>query len=440
MRPWATTFRRPPDRGRVAGVEVMDLVSGGAMLLLAGLVILSGRRNAIHWMLGIHLLVRGFENVLQGINRLSDAPAVDVVGFWYAENGLEASIGLTALALAFAFWRPRSHRLTAIALVAAVAALVWGATPGFDIPPAQPDDDRDEWIDRQDGQVSIVMLLVDHIPRVAAGLLLASAALRAPDRGRRVAGAFLASGIIVYPALRITQSFVARGFLDLSAIGAGHQAGRAAILLAGAVGWGLLRRVGGESARPAYRAMTWLVVGATLVGVGTGLTYGILDERLPLDVAEALAVFLQPLLLAYAIFKFQIAELDVRVRWTLQKGTLVGIIVTLGFGLTQLAGAFIEDRTGSSVVGVVATGALLALVAPLRRVGDRVGRAALPEAKPLHRMVDDEKITLYREQLEFAWADGSIDRQERTRLERLRERLGIDGETALRIEGAVVAS
>ncbi|HLE47096.1 MAG TPA: hypothetical protein VI818_02270 [Candidatus Thermoplasmatota archaeon] len=151
------------------------------------------------------------------------------------------------------------------------------------------------------------------------------------------------------------------------------------------------------------------------------------------------------LFVGYAFSKHRLFDLPARTRWTIEKGTLAGMFVTLAFIGTEGAQSFLESfaaRQGwnniAAVVGIVGAGVIVLAVTPLQRFAHRVAVRAMPDAKPLRDMSDDERVNLYREQVELAWLDGNLERKERLLLDSLRGRLGLAPDVASRIEGEVV--
>ncbi|MBI2076792.1 MAG: hypothetical protein HYT80_00265, partial [Euryarchaeota archaeon] len=106
---------------------------------------------------------------------------------------------------------------------------------------------------------------------------------------------------------------------------------------------------------------------------------------------------------------------------------------------TELTKNYFETRF-DSIVGIAAAAVLLLALHPLQRLADRLSRAAVPNAKPLAAMSHPEHLALYKEQVQIAWADGTMSAKERRMLDRTRERLAISLEESMRVENAVVRS
>lgn len=152
--------------------------------------------------------------------------------------------------------------------------------------------------------------------------------------------------------------------------------------------------------------------------------------------AEAIVLFLLPVLAAHGTLRGRLFDAERRARRAVQTTTLAGILVAVSFVVSEAVAEFIGTRWGA-YIGIGAAGLALVAYAPLHRLAARVATAAVPSARPLSAMDHDERIALLREQMLFAWGDGSLTRQERLRLESLRVRLGISTEDATAIEVAV---
>lgn len=141
-------------------------------------------------------------------------------------------------------------------------------------------------------------------------------------------------------------------------------------------------------------------------------------------------------LVAYAILRHQLFDIDVRIKWTLKQSTVAAVFIGLFFVVSESAAQFFSERVGT-YLGIVAAGTLVFVIAPLQHFAQRVADRAMPGVKPVGERTDDERLMLYREQLGAAYADGAVNASERALLEHLRARLGIDAEAAMRVETAV---
>jgi hypothetical protein len=136
---------------------------------------------------------------------------------------------------------------------------------------------------------------------------------------------------------------------------------------------------------------------------------------------------------AYAIVKHQLFDIDVRIKWTISRGTLAAIFVAVFFVVAQVAQTFLTAEYGL-LLGGASAGLLLFALNPLQRLAESVANVAMPGVRSVVEMNHPERSALYREHARIAWADGAVDKNERMLLNHLREGLGLSAEEALRLE------
>lgn len=175
---------------------------------------------------------------------------------------------------------------------------------------------------------------------------------------------------------------------------------------------------------------------ALLVVVALAFASGVLgvrilgDERMLLYGAWRLVL---PLLLGYALARHRLLDLDLRVKLAARRATLGAIFAGVFFVVTE-GGAYALGSTFGVLAGILAVGALVPLLGPLRRAAERVtsllpGEEGVPRELPLER-----RQRIYHEFAVQAWSDGRLARNERVFLDQLRERLALPAEDAMRIE------
>ncbi|MGQ0537283.1 MAG: hypothetical protein ACT4PT_14570 [Methanobacteriota archaeon] len=138
-------------------------------------------------------------------------------------------------------------------------------------------------------------------------------------------------------------------------------------------------------------------------------------------------------ILAYAILRHQLLGLDVKVKWTVKQGTVAAAFVGVFFVVSESASTFFAGSVGP-YLGIAAAGLLVFAIAPLQRVAERVASAAMPGVKAASTMTGDERLDAYADAVHAAWADGTVSRDERLLLDRMRSSLGIAAEDAMRVE------
>jgi hypothetical protein len=163
------------------------------------------------------------------------------------------------------------------------------------------------------------------------------------------------------------------------------------------------------------------------------------QAALTLVLFEAVWTLAMPLLLAYALLRHHFLDLDVRLHWTLSRGTTGALFVAIFFAISETAQTLLQDRTGSTSIAIGGTALLLFAFHPLTRATDRLATRALPDARPVGDHPRDVRIELYREQVRIAWSDGTITRKDRLMLEAARTKLRLSAEDALRLEREAAA-
>jgi hypothetical protein len=133
--------------------------------------------------------------------------------------------------------------------------------------------------------------------------------------------------------------------------------------------------------------------------------------------------------LAYGMLKTHLFDLDVRIKWTVRRGTLALIFLGVFFVIAQLAQNFLSTRYGWAIGGVAA-GLLLFAIAPLQRVAERVADAAMPLTQDRVAPGADS-VAMFRAAVEMAYADGVVSRAEEKGLAKLAGMCGLSYERAL---------
>lgn len=154
-----------------------------------------------------------------------------------------------------------------------------------------------------------------------------------------------------------------------------------------------------------------------------------------------------PLLVFYAVVKHQLFDLDVKVKWGIEKGTVASAFLLVFFlvsegveaALSTLTGAAFGDQAGL-VMGLVAAGGLTLALGPLERTAVRVAERTMPGVRPVDTLEGDERVKFYREQFEIVLMDDEITAKERHLLDNLRDRLELEPEVAERLEREVLAT
>ncbi|MBW3582606.1 MAG: TerB family tellurite resistance protein [Euryarchaeota archaeon] len=140
------------------------------------------------------------------------------------------------------------------------------------------------------------------------------------------------------------------------------------------------------------------------------------------------------LLLAYALLKRQVFDVEVRLRFAISRSTVAAVFIAVFFVASEAAQEFFGDTLGSTYVGIAAAGALVFAIAPLQRAADRLAAKAVPVAEPSSLARDT-----YRHAVRVAFADGTMSRDEERALARLQQGLGLGPEEALDVRDEIEA-
>jgi hypothetical protein len=188
---------------------------------------------------------------------------------------------------------------------------------------------------------------------------------------------------------------------------------------------------------------------ASFIGPDSAGTLGTRDLAFFFLLGLARLVF--PTIVGYAIVRQMAArqslfELDYHLRVALRRGSLGGLLVGAYFAVSQIATELFQNIAAfkafgpfwGQVLGLVSAGIVLLALHPLGKWADRLAQATIPNSESPSKMDMKERTILYQEQVELAWADGSLTRKERLLLDQLRERLSVPAGTASDIERRVL--
>ena len=201
-----------------------------------------------------------------------------------------------------------------------------------------------------------------------------------------------------------------------------------------AAGWLAHAHRGGETGRPARNVALSMLAVALLGSAATRLLGNVEGF---FGVARVVMVAL----LAFAILRYQLINLEIRVKWTLRRGTLVTMFLAVFFAVSGLAEAFAQQYAGraSWMLGGVAAGLLLFALNPLQKLADRLANRAMPHVEDTREFRTVQTREVYRAALESALADHRISEKERDVLATLADQLGLSAGEARALEREVAA-
>lgn len=153
-------------------------------------------------------------------------------------------------------------------------------------------------------------------------------------------------------------------------------------------------------------------------------------------VAQSLSALFLAACIAYGVLRFQLFEIDLRIKKGIRGGALAGAFFGVFFVATEAAQLFFERSVGP-VVGLLAAGLLVVALHPLQRVADRVANVAMPHVEATPQYLEYRRMEIYREAVESLLADGNVSDKERVTLDRLRAKLQIGEADARALESDV---
>jgi len=137
-------------------------------------------------------------------------------------------------------------------------------------------------------------------------------------------------------------------------------------------------------------------------------------------------------LLAYAVLRIQLFDIDLKLKFALEKST-IGALIAAGF----FVGSEILERllpVEGAILGLLVAGGVVLLLRPVQHFAEGLADRLMPGVQDTPGYIDLRKGEVYRAALEGAVEDGVMTRRERAMLDRLRVQLGIGPDEALRME------
>ncbi len=211
--------------------------------------------------------------------------------------------------------------------------------------------------------------------------------------------------------------------------------------------------VAGASAMLALAAMVWLAAAhaspgggrarnlALLVGVVALIALVVRSAGIDPDESGAFALtrLAACAIFAYGIVRGQLLGIDMKVRWTISKSTIVAVFIAVFFIASEGAQQFFGETLGSAYVGILAAGGLVFAMAPLQRAAERLAERAVPITEGSQEPAESHAATClaYKAAMRAAMRDGIITRREERHLAEVARALNIDAVQALEWRGEV---
>lgn len=158
-----------------------------------------------------------------------------------------------------------------------------------------------------------------------------------------------------------------------------------------------------------------------------------------LPLSYQLAVILYVPLVAYGVLRVQLFDIDLRIKRTLKRSTVAAAFVATFFVISELASNYLSNQFGT-IIGVLATGALVFLLDPIQRTAERISNAAMPNTVDTPEYEMFRKLQVYEAAVRSALEDGIISERQRRVLDSMLQSMNIDITNAQRIENDCIAS
>jgi hypothetical protein len=131
-----------------------------------------------------------------------------------------------------------------------------------------------------------------------------------------------------------------------------------------------------------------------------------------------------PVLVSYALLRYDLFDIDHKVKAAVKHGTLIGAPVSVFFAVSEITEGLIQNQVGM-IYGAIAAIAISIAFKPLERFAHRVAAHVFPRLKAFDALTPQERVALFEEQLRLAQQDGNISPKEQRMLDLLSERLGL---------------
>ncbi len=138
------------------------------------------------------------------------------------------------------------------------------------------------------------------------------------------------------------------------------------------------------------------------------------------------------LLLAYAVLRFQLFDIDLKVKFVLQQST-VGALIVGGFIVgSEVLESFVP--VSGTVLNIIVAVAILIVLRPMQRLALSITDGLMRNVQNTPEYLETRRLEVYRAALEGAFKDGLITEKERSILDHLRDSLGISQVEAVALE------
>ncbi len=133
-------------------------------------------------------------------------------------------------------------------------------------------------------------------------------------------------------------------------------------------------------------------------------------------------------LVAYAVLRHQLFDIDLKIKWTLRRGTVVGALAAVFFLVKEAVEAFVPGE--GALAGIFGAAVVAALLYPAWTGSSRLVERLMPGVADTNEYRTVRKREVYRAALDEVMADGDLSEKDRNVLTGLADRLGLSNEDA----------
>ncbi len=125
-----------------------------------------------------------------------------------------------------------------------------------------------------------------------------------------------------------------------------------------------------------------------------------------------------PLAATYALMRYQLFSIDIRLKAGVKRAILVALFVGVFFLISEAAEALVSADK-APLFGVVSASLLAVLGKPIQRLADRAANGVMPDTQPIEKLGSQARFQLYRDQFLLVQQDRRVSPKERRMLTRL---------------------
>jgi len=138
------------------------------------------------------------------------------------------------------------------------------------------------------------------------------------------------------------------------------------------------------------------------------------------------------LLLAYAVLRFQLFNIDLKVKFVLQQSTVAALIIGGFIVGSEVLESFVP--VSGTVLNIIVAIAILIVLRPMQRLALSISDGLMRNVQNTPEYLEVRRLEVYRAALEGVVEDGLVTDKERRILDHLRDDLSISPEEAVALE------